>query len=372
MAILSFTGLSVVQGAVPATIMTFTGLNVVTTAHSIVTVADIKLGENFEITTSGVDLTAATTVTATYGGIALTNVLGTYENTVSFVAPSGGLELGVSHDLVLTVDSIASQPSSQALLPPTGFSYVTLASIDDASFLNDPDYIGNVGGDANNIGAGDQLYYDNLKGKLTFSDTGLATRTDALNNNVNVDVSWSYLDAQDSYATGAMAVLTLLRDPANDLTDGGYIISFTTTNSDGLVNTGTTQLVVGDAGAYIFLSPVAEASGIGGFTVVREPSIEVVLDNVASPSTVSEIVTEAGLFVTLATVVENSTVPAFPVVADTNQNLYFFNISVSENVASLSTLVESDLSVTFNNVPSVATVPDITTDIPGNMHFLRV
>lgn len=190
---------------------TFSGSTLV----SITSVSAIRLGEVFTITTDGaVNLTTATVISATFGGIALTGIAGITTNTVNFTAPSAGLQLGANHDLIVTVDGSSSAASSQAFLPPTGFSVVTLTGVDANSWLNDPDYIGNIGGDANNIGIGDQLVYQNTTNEaghaVTISSVGLSNMPGASAETANQTISWFYLDAQDSYAAGPTAVLTLL------------------------------------------------------------------------------------------------------------------------------------------------------------------
>jgi hypothetical protein len=199
------------EGAADTGVVT---VNIVHTISAVTGITPINIGESFTVTTDGaVDLTTLSNVEATYGGIDLGSGTNITTNTVDFVAPSQGLELLINHDFVLRVNSqgyLNSVPYSATLTPPTGYSVVTLTSINSNSWLNDPDYIANAGGDANNIGAGDQFIYDNLGGTLSFSNDGLPTLTGASNNLSSTFVDWFYLDAQDGYAAGAHATLELL------------------------------------------------------------------------------------------------------------------------------------------------------------------
>lgn len=200
------------DGATDTAVIT---VNVTAPKPGIQTVGTIRLGETVPATVdNAVDLSAATTVTATYGGVSVT-VSNITANSFDFTAPSAGLQLGVNHDLIVTADGESSIAWSQAFLPPTGYDYVVLTGIDTNSWLNKPQYTGNAGGDANNIGASDQIVYKNTTNEagtaVTISAVGLPEMPNAVADNVtaNQTINWFYLDAQDGYAAGPAAVLTL-------------------------------------------------------------------------------------------------------------------------------------------------------------------
>lgn len=189
-------------------------LTVTAPADTITAVTTVRLGEAFTITTSGLtDLTTATTITATLGGIALTGQANVTATTVDFNAPSEGLQLNASHDLIVTIDSVPTAASSELFNVPTGKGLATLSSVDADSWLNDPDYNANAGGDANNIGPSDQIIYDLLSSpdgeSVTIDSLGLIeiASADALMPTQTID--WFYLDAQDGYLAGPVQTLTI-------------------------------------------------------------------------------------------------------------------------------------------------------------------
>ena len=112
---------------------------------------------------------------------------------------------------------IYSDPFPVTVNPPTGYSVVTLTGIDSNSWLNDPDYISNAGGDANNIGIGDQIVYQNTTIEdgetVVISASGLPSMPNAGAQTANQTIDWFYLDAQDGYAAGQHATLTLIVPP---------------------------------------------------------------------------------------------------------------------------------------------------------------
>lgn len=102
---------------------------------------------------------------------------------------------------------------SATYLPPTGFSFQTLVGIDPDSWLAKPDYTGNAGGEANNIGAGDQIIFKTLTNEngltVELSDMGIISMLNADANTPNQTVDWYYFEAQEGYSAGALATLTL-------------------------------------------------------------------------------------------------------------------------------------------------------------------
>jgi hypothetical protein len=196
-------------------------VTVTTPITEILSTTDIKAGELFTITTNTVnDLTTITTLTATFGSITLTGKTGITSNTVTFLAPTGDLEVGSTQTLVLSVDATSST-IDKVFLPPTGFSVVTLTSIDSTSWISGAPYTGNSGGGAENISIGDQLVYESVTKEdntsVVITSAAVVTLPDAVDDGVvgTQTLSWYYVEAQDSYKRSNTAVLSLL-PPAND------------------------------------------------------------------------------------------------------------------------------------------------------------
>ena len=200
--------------------ITLTGPNVLLLIprDAVVSTSGFSLrSSTFTIVMDGVtDLTAATTLTATLGGISLTSVTATNATTITTDGISAGLELDAAHDLIITVDGNASTAYSQTLLPPSGYSATTLTSIHAESNYAKADYTTNAGGDANNISIGDQIVYKNTTNEagtaVVLAADGTYSFPNAVADSVTASqtVDWFYLDAQDSYAAGADAVLAVL------------------------------------------------------------------------------------------------------------------------------------------------------------------
>lgn len=204
--------------AVPSTVLSFTGLTIKVATDEVVSTSGFLLrSSTFTIVMDGTtDLTAASTITVSYGGIVLSNVTATNATTITADGISAGLELDAAHDLIITVDGNASGTYSQTLLPPTGYSATTLTSIHAESVYADADYTANAGGDANNISIGDQIVYKNTTNEagtaVVLAADGTYSFPNAVADNVTASqtIDWFYLDAQDSYGAGADAVLTVL------------------------------------------------------------------------------------------------------------------------------------------------------------------
>ncbi len=117
-------------------------------------------------------------------------------------------ELGGTGNIAL-LEATTTAPYLIEVLPPTGKKAVTLTTLDSESWLDDPAYTGNPGGDANNIGTDDQLVYDALTSPDGYSvdidSTGLITLTGAgvESETTPQDIDWYWLDAQDSYSATA-------------------------------------------------------------------------------------------------------------------------------------------------------------------------
>lgn len=178
---------------------------------------------------------------------------------------------------------------SAAYLPPTGFSFQTLVGIDPDSWLAKPDYTGNAGGAANNIGAGDQIIFKTLTNEngltVALSDMGIISMLNADANTPNQTVDWYYFEAQEGYKAGALAVLTLENaagisidfNSANDsisanaLTfDVGEAISFGfsgSVDSNIVAESVQVSLTVGSAVPTIYLT----GQSINSFTHLRLP-----------------------------------------------------------------------------------------------------
>jgi len=251
----------------------------------IISTTDVKLGEAFTITTNGIDdLTASTTITATYGDISLLGESNVTANTVDFLAPVSGLELDDNHNLVITVDGTPSSNFAQIFLAPTGYTAVTLTGISEFSWLAMPPYSGNGGSDADNMGVGDQVVYQNLTNEVgtevVIDDTGIVSMPNGVADGVVTDqtISWFYLEAQDGYDASGTQLLTLLApalaNPTLNITDSdsnllvGEVSTITFTFSEAVTGFDASNIVVtnGSMGAL---------SGSGAsYSAVFTPSLE--------------------------------------------------------------------------------------------------
>ena len=180
-----------------------------TVADSITAVSDVRLGESFTITTNGTtDLTTATTITATFGGITLTGQANITANTVDFTAPSGGLELNANNDVILTIDGTPTAAFSKTYLVPTGMQMVVLTTDD---FVNESVLSFYEGAGANNIGIGDQWIVDQTTNEnsltININSLGLFTIVNGATNPAQT-FDWFYLDAQDNYAASGTQTVT--------------------------------------------------------------------------------------------------------------------------------------------------------------------
>ena len=193
--------------SVPGT-LTLANVVVRVPGATIASVANARLAETVTITTSGeIDLTGASTLTATYGGITLAGKANVAASSVDFTMPSSGLEIDAFHDFVLTADSVDSAAFSERLLVTTGKGYVTLTSVDSNSFLQP-----NAGTGANAIGVSDQVVYDSFSTDnraVTVDSSGLPSVLAAAADPDNQVFDWYYLDAQDGYDISGTQAFTM-------------------------------------------------------------------------------------------------------------------------------------------------------------------
>ncbi len=195
-------------------------INVISPLPSVTSVTPVEMGGTTSVTVAPtVNLLSASSVVATYGGITVpVTVLTT--NSFSFTAPASGLRLGSTNDLVVTMDAREGAGYAAEFLPPNGYTYTTLLWIDSASWLSDPAYTGNAGGDVNNIGADDQIVVQTTTKEqgtsVTIDSTGIISMPTAVTDGVAVDqtVDWFYLEAQEDYAASNTQALTLSAPPA--------------------------------------------------------------------------------------------------------------------------------------------------------------
>jgi hypothetical protein len=160
---------------------------------------------------TGTDLTTATINSFTFSGINCSGVSAADANTLNFTMITGGAQLGVSHNFVLTADSVASTPLSATFNPPTGMQFgdltVGYASLHPQSFL--------VLAGLTDLAAGDQVVLDLVDdqgGDITFDPTtGLVSTTTP----ASVTKSFDYYiqDASDGYSRGLTGTWTILAEP---------------------------------------------------------------------------------------------------------------------------------------------------------------
>ncbi len=266
----------------------------------------IRLGEPFTVTTNGVGDLTGSLITATLGGVVLTGQANVTTNTVDFNAPTSGLDLDViSHELRLVVDTFHSS-LQVAFLPPTGYTYLTLTGINEHSWLSDAVYTGNAGGDANNIGIGDQIVYqDKTKEDQTLvnmSTVGIIKLPNAASENVTGDqtLDWFYLEAQEGFSASNTQTLTLLVpvseleiSPQKTSVEARAVVPYLLM-TDGLIVTPTTTAIVCSAiSAHLSLTdglvitPVHTASSTSAIT----PHLELQVRGLELvPSTTSTLV----------------------------------------------------------------------------------
>lgn len=181
----------------------------------------IEAGEAFTITINdGIDLTTATVISASLGGIELTGQANITTSTIDFDSFIGGLEIGAYHELVLVVDDVTVEGYSALLGPPPNMQVVTLMSVSADSWLSGAAYSDN-GGAEYEIGASDQIVIDEVSTPggyaVVLATDGTITLTGASAETVSQTVDWFYLDAQDGYAASDTQTLTLL-SPTIDTT----------------------------------------------------------------------------------------------------------------------------------------------------------
>lgn len=93
---------------------TLSGVQVVATPPALVSVSDCNLGATITIETDGaIDLTTYAVVTVEYGGISLADVVVVDADTITATVPTGGLQPGVAHDVVVIADGSPSDPISK-------------------------------------------------------------------------------------------------------------------------------------------------------------------------------------------------------------------------------------------------------------------
>jgi hypothetical protein len=204
--------------AVSSVVLSFTGVNVVAVRNQIASVSGFNLDSALTVNTdNAVDLAGASTITATLGGQSLTGITVVDSDTFTADAITGGLQIGAEHDLILTVDGLASNAYAVTLGNKAGHNTVTQTTPHAEAFYKD---FSGVGPDL--IGADDQIIAPvqtvDLH-NLTVATNGLLTIDGAENDPDDQVFTWFYLDAQDGYARSPAQTFTVYNqvDTPNDL-----------------------------------------------------------------------------------------------------------------------------------------------------------
>jgi len=191
-----------------------------------------------------------------------------------------------------------SDAFSVRLDPQAGYSVTKLVSIDSNSFLSDPQYNANAGGDANNVGADDVIRYKNTTNEggyqVVVSDTGLLSLVGADQEANNQTFDWNYFDAQDGYAVSGsqthtiyspvntsddvIPVISLVGGASIDINEGGTysdVLGTTVTASDNVDGDISNSITVtgsvdgNTVGTYTLTYNVTDAAGNAATTVTR-------------------------------------------------------------------------------------------------------
>lgn len=304
--------------------MTFSGLVIRDPRPDVASVSTIRRTETSTATITGeLDLTAASAVSATIGGVACSGVNVLNATQLEFTAP-GNVQLGAQLDLVITADGQAGLAYQVAVLPQTGWSFINLLSIGQYS-VPATAFPGFVGDGAELIGVSDQwLYSSKTSGTalkpggydVSFDSAGNLTITDpddgvADDDPESVDIQLMYLDAQDSFTPSPVSIYTSSPSAAPpDTTPDQFDLGTDMVDAEPGTLVQRQFVLAGiDAGEFVTVQPTGSAS-VSPVSAQLGDTITMSLTSGAFGATVSGGVTINGVNDSISVSTRAAVVPA--------------------------------------------------------------